>query len=366
MFDKKHCYGVILAGGIGSRFWPISREDRPKQFLDFTGSGKSFLRMAYERFKGIVPEENILIVSLDRYRDLILEHIPELDEKNLLLEPYGRNTAPALAFTAYSLLKRDPDAVMIVSPSDHLISDYDLFRDTLMVALDHACNSPVIITLGIVPVRPDTNFGYVQAVGGRQVFDSEVPVKVKTFTEKPDAALAEVFIKSGEFFWNSGIFIWQASVLKEELERFAPEITSLFSGWETVLGSREEKNFLEKVYMNMERVSVDYAVMEKTERAVVLPAKFGWADIGNWESLYDYLAAKDENGNAIRATKKLVQNDRNNIVYSSVPRKLVAMSGMENFVVIDTGDVLLICPRDDKKLKEITTYIGLPEYENYR
>lgn len=366
MYNSEHCYGVILAGGVGSRFWPISREDRPKQFLDFVGSGKSFLRMAFERFRGLVPHENIIVVSLDRYRNLVMEHLPELDERNLLLEPYGRNTAPALAFAAYSLLKRDPEAVMIVSPSDHLIFNFDIFSSTIESALDYASENRAIVALGIVPDRPDSNFGYVQAVDGGKAQEPGVPVKVKTFTEKPDAALAEVFYKSGEFFWNSGIFVWKASVIREELERYAPEITNLFVGWETYLGNIEEKGFLEKAYMNMERNSIDYAVMEKTEIAWMIPAKFGWADIGNWESLYGYLSLKDEDGNAVRASKKLLIDDRNNIVYSSVPRKLVVMSGMDDFVVVDTGDVLMICPRDDRKLKEVTANMGMPEFENYR
>jgi len=366
MYSKEHSYGVILAGGVGSRFWPISREDRPKQFLDFTESGKSFLRETYERLLGVIPQENIIVVSLEKYRDLVLEHIPELDEENLLLEPYGRNTAPSAAFAAYTLLKRDPEAVMVVTPSDHLITNVDLYRETLGIAIDDASQHRAILSLGIVPDRPDTNFGYVQIVGGHGSFSSEIPVKVKTFTEKPDAALAEVFLNSGEFLWNSGIYVWQAKVIREELEKYAPEVTNLFEGWQEALGSREERSFLERVYMNMERIAIDYAVMEKTDRAWLLPAKFGWADIGNWESLYGYLSAKDENGNAVKATKKLLNNNSNNIVYSSVPRKLIAMSGMDNFVVVDTGDVLLICPRDDKKLKEITTYIGMPEYENYR
>lgn len=366
MYNAEHCYAVILAGGVGSRFWPISREDRPKQFLDFTGSGKSFLRMTYERFLEIVPQENILVVSLDRYRDLVFDHLPELDERNLLLEPYGRNTAPTIAFATYSLLKRDPQAVMIVSPSDHLISNFDLYSSTLRVALDRASEHHAIVALGIVPDRPDINFGYVQATAGREYLESGEPVKIKTFTEKPDAELAEVFFKSGEFFWNSGIFVWQASVIRKELECYAPEITRLFNGWEDILGTREEKDFLEKVYMNMERISIDYAVMEKTEIAWMIPAKFGWADIGNWESLYGYLSEKDASGNAVRTTKKLILDSHDNIVYSSVPRKLVALGGLDNLVVVDTGDVLMICPRDDRKLKEMTAHVGMPDYENYR
>lgn len=363
---NRHTYGVILAGGIGSRFWPLSTLEKPKQFLDFTGDGKSFLRMAYDRFEGIVPKENIIIVSQVRYKDEVLAHIPELSEENLLLEPYGRNTAPSLAYATFSILKRDPDAVMVLCPSDHIISDMDKFRETISSAIGFASENRALVTLGIVPDRPDTNFGYIQVVGGAGQYGENRPLKVKTFTEKPDAELADVFIKSGEFLWNAGIFVWKAEVIMDELNRYAPLITSLFRGWEGALGTPFEREFIEKTYMNIEGISIDYAIMEKTELDWVIPASFGWADIGNWDSLYGYLAKKDDQGNAIKAAKAIVQKDvKDNVVYTQ-SGKLVVMSGMENFVVVDTGEVLMICPRDDKKLKELISNIAMPGFEEYR
>ena len=362
-----HTYGVIMAGGIGSRFWPLSTLEKPKQFLDITGTGKSFLRMTYDRFLGLVPEENIIVVSQTRYKEEVMKHIPELREENLLLEPYGRNTAPCLALATFSILKRDPDAVMVVCPSDHIITDQELYRETISTAISYASCQDVLVTLGIVPDRPDTNFGYIQVGGGEGAYRQNTPIKVKTFTEKPDAELADVFIKSGEFLWNSGIFIWKAAVIRGELEKYAPLITSLFKGWEGAMGTPFQEEFIEKAYMNMESISIDYAIMEKTDIDCVIPAKFGWADIGNWDSLYGYLATKDAQGNAINSPHVIMQPDvRNNIVYTHKPYKLVALSGIENCVVVDTGAILMVCPRDDKKLKELISYIGMPGYEEYR
>ncbi len=361
-----HYYCVIMAGGIGSRFWPISRVSKPKQFLDF-GGRKSFLRMTYDRFTGIIPPENIVVVSLAQYADLVREHLPELSDENLLLEPYNRNTAPCLAYATYSLLKRDPEAVIVATPSDLLIGDLGMFEQTIGDALDYASDHDSLITLGIVPDRPDTNFGYIQVTGGKESYNQSIPVKVKTFTEKPDLELAKVFLASGEFLWNSGIFVWQASVIRREMEEYLPEVTKLFKGWESELGSPCESAFLEKVYMNMERMSIDYGVMEKTDKAWLYPAKFGWADIGNWESLYGYLAEKDPDGNAVKNSgKTLLQQDRDNVIYSYAKNKLVAVKGLENYVVIDTDDILMICPRDDRKIKEVISQIGMPGFEDYR
>lgn len=363
---NKHYYCVILAGGIGSRFWPLSRESKPKQFLQLTPDGDSFIQMTYKRFAAFIPKENIFVVSLTRYKDQVMEHLPELPEDNLLLEPYSKNTAPSLAFATYSLLKRDPEAVMIASPADHVIYKDELFRETLVNALDFAAANPSLITLGIIPDRPDTNFGYIQGVGGRMIVEDGKPIKVKTFTEKPDAELAEVFFNTGEFFWNSGIFVWQAAAIRRELELHAPQITSLFRGWEENLNGAFEEGFLEKVYTSCEKISIDYAVMEKTDNAWVYPAKFGWHDIGNWEALYSYVASKDKDGNARHAGKAVLKKNSDCIFYSTDEGKLVAIKGLSNYLVVDTDDVLLICPRDEKSVKEMINNTALPDFEEFR
>ena len=353
-----------MAGGVGSRFWPISRRDKPKQFLDFTSSGTSFLRLTYDRMKDILPEENILVVSLERYRDLVIEHLPELPEKNLLLEPYGRNTAPCLTLATYTILKRDPLAVMVATPSDHVINGRELFKEAMDNVLAAAAREDSIITLGVVPTRPDTNFGYIQTSDSAT---TDKPVKIKTFTEKPDVELAQVFLDSGEFLWNSGIFIGRASAIRDELEKHVPEITNLWKGWKEALDSPRQKEFLQKVYADSPMISIDYGVMEKTDNAWVYPVHFKWADIGNWDSLYDYLSTHDECGNASNLVgKSLVKDCSNNILYSGGKKKITAIRGLDNYIVIDTQNALLICPRDENKFKEFLSELAMPEFSEYR
>lgn len=354
-----------MAGGIGSRFWPISRVAMPKQFLDFTQKGLSFLRFTYNRMKAVIPEENILVVTLNRYEDKVREQLPELPDENLLMEPYNRSTAPCITYASYRILKRDPHAVTVVTPSDHIINKHTIFNETLSNALAYAAGTDSLITLGVEPTRPDPNFGYIQMAAKAE---GDRPVRVKTFTEKPDTELAQVFINTGEFLWNSGIFVWKASLIKEELERFAPEITNLWEGWQDNIGTDREREFIERIYPDMPRISIDYAVMEKTDHAWVYPASFKWADIGNWDSLYDYMAHHDSEGNATNLDKGtgLLEDCSRNIIYSNRPRKLLALKGLEDFIVIDTEDVLMICPRDDSKFKDFLSKLAMPEFEEYR
>lgn len=359
-------YCVIMAGGSGTRFWPLSRVGKPKQFLDVADTGKTFIRQTYERFLKVVPQENIIIVTAGKYRSLVEEQIPELPERNLLLEPYARNTAPCIAYATYTLLQRDPDARMVVAPSDHFIMDEDLFAKTISYAFDYIDGNDVLMTFGLVPNRPDTNYGYIQAVGGRDAFRSEVPIPVKTFVEKPDKDLAQVFINTGEFFWNSGIFIWKARTIREEMEKHLPEVTRLFNGWERALGSKIENEFIARAFTDCTNISIDYGVMEKTDRAWIYPAKFDWQDIGTWESLYNFLPEKDSDGNAIGAEKTLIENSKGVMVISPGRKKMVAIKGLEDYMVIDTEDALVICPRDDKKFKDFISGIAMPEFEKYR
>lgn len=362
--SNDHFYCVIMAGGIGSRFWPISRVERPKQFLRITPDGVSFLRNTFDRMKAIVPEKNIIVVTLERYYSLVKNDLPEIEDSNILLEPYNRNTAPCLAFATYSLLKRDPLAIVVATPADHSIGDIQAFNETLNTALSYAAGADALITIGVTPTRPDSNFGYIQAAG---IPEKNRPVRVKTFTEKPDRELAKVFIETGEFLWNSGIFVWRASEIKDEMEKYCPEITRLWKGWKEYLGTENQKAFLEKIYPDMPRTSIDYSIMEKTDNAWVYPATFKWADIGNWESLYEYLAHKDESSNSYRISgKALLKDCQKNIIYSNDGKKMVAVRGMEDYLIVDMKDVLLICPRRDDKLAEFLSELALPEYEEYR
>ena len=363
--NRNNCYCVIMAGGSGTRFWPVSRASKPKQFLDVADTGKTFIRQTYDRFLKIIPQENILIVTADKYRDLVTEQIPELDKANLLLEPYARNTAPCIAYATYKLLQRNPEATMVVTPSDHMIEDEETFTHTINYVLDYVSSHDVLMTLGVVPTRPDTNYGYVQACGGRDAFNRNEPVEVKTFTEKPDKELAKVFMSTGEFFWNSGIFLWKAKTIQEEMEKHLPEVTGLFKGWEKAIGTAIEGEFVTRAYTDSLNISIDYGVMEKTDRAWVYPVKFDWQDIGTWESLYNYMPS-DHSGNSISAEKTLIEGCRNTMVVAPDKKKLIAVKGLEDFMIIDTEDALVICPKDDRKFKEFISGIAMPEYEKYR
>ena len=359
--NDPHYYCVIMAGGLGTRFWPVSRDSRPKQFLNFSKSGKSFLRLAYERVKDIIPEDNMIIVSQERYREMVLAEVPEIEERNLLLEPCNRNTASCIAYACYTILKRDPQAVVLVTPSDQVIEDGALFCSTVLDGMDYAAEHDVILTLGILPRRADPNFGYIQTDGPLK--DGR-PVKVKTFTEKPSKELAQVFIDSGEFLWNAGIFIWKASVIAGEITKFAPEIASQWNGWEHFVATPLEREYLERIYPDMPRSSIDYAVMEKSDRVMAIPAFFDWNDLGNWDSLFEYFLS-DDKGNAVKISgESLLSRIEGSLVYSPRKDRVVAVRGLKNYIVIDGNEVLMICPRDE--VKDLIAELSLPEYEKFR
>ena len=250
-------------------------------------------------------------------------------------------------------------------PADILIGEEPQFNETMQKALAYAAENKALITLGIVPNKPDTNLGYIQVKGGQNSYKKNVPSKVKTFTEKPDKALAEIFFNSGEFLWNSGIFVWKARVIKEEMEKHIPQIMNLFKGLDKVIGTVSEAPFLEKIYGDMDKISIDYGVMEKTELAWVYPTRFSWTDLANWDSLYEF-SHKDAAGNVLEGDKIISTENKNSIIATTGKNKLLAVRGLKNYIVIDTPDVLMICPKDDAKLNAIFTQIGLPEYEDFR
>jgi mannose-1-phosphate guanylyltransferase len=255
---------------------------------------------------------------------------------------------------------------MVVSPADHIIDDEDLFAESIIKAFDYIDKNDVLMNLGVVPTRPDTNYGYIQIQGGRQAAEGTEPMPVKTFTEKPDRALAKVFIDTGEFLWNVGIFVWRAKTIRKEMETHLPAVTGLFKGWENALGTKIESDFIARAYTDCLNISVGYGVMEKTENAWIYPVRFGWHDIGTWESLYSYLPDKDMLGNAYSAEKTLIENSRGVMVVSPEKKKLIAVKGLEDFMIIDTDDVLVVCPKDDKKFKDFIANIAMPEFEKYR
>lgn len=345
MNNNRYC--VIMAGGIGTRFWPMSRQSCPKQFLDILGTGKSFIRHTYERFNNIVPKENFIVVTNSRYKELVMEHIPELKEEQILCEPIGRNTAPCIAYAAYTLRNINPDAEMIVTPADHLILNEKEFLSIVNKALDFIADKSALMTIGITPTRPETGYGYIQRTN-----DSNI-CKVKCFTEKPNREMAEAFLECGEFLWNSGIFIWKLRDIIQAFERYLPEHNSLFSSAAEKFGTNEEATAITHIFSECRPISIDYGIMEMADNVYVISGDFGWSDVGTWGSVYQNLR-KDRYANAYDQQQVYVYNTRNTLI--SLPKEKVAVvNGLKDYIVVDTEDALLICPMSDEQ--NIKSYI---------
>jgi mannose-1-phosphate guanylyltransferase len=345
-------YVAIMAGGIGSRFWPASRTERPKQFLDIMGTGKSLIRMTFERFLNVCPAENIFIVTNGMYKDLVKEHLPELSDNQILCEPSRNNTGPCVAYTAFKLHALDPNANFIVAPSDHIIAEEDNFVAAIRKALAFTEKNNALVTLGIQPSRPDTGYGYINFKSEHQ--DGVHPV-VK-FTEKPDLETARKFVAGGDYLWNAGIFIWRAKVVLEAFQQHATQIHEILSKGNEVYNSDGEQAFIDENYPKTPSISVDYAIMEKAENVYTIPSSFGWSDLGTWASLHAE-SEKDEQGNVVQGEKVILKDAQNSLI--RVPEdKVVVIKGLDDFIVVDEGDVLLIYPKsDEQEVKQITKEI---------
>jgi len=341
---EQNFYGVIMAGGVGSRFWPLSRKKLPKQFIDILSTGETLFQTAYNRLSKICPAENIYIVTNEGYRDIVKEQIPGLTDEQILGEPHPRNTAPCIAYASFKIHKKNPDAIMAVLPSDHLIMDEDIFQETMRYGFDYVKNNDHLLTLGIKPTRADTGYGYIQ-------FDDEIKqdgiFKVKTFTEKPDAELAEYFVKSGEFLWNSGMFIWKAKVILDALKGCNPETYNIFKKGLKHYSEPGEKEFIQKAYELCTIISIDYAVMEKSDNVYIIPANFQWSDIGTWNALHAF-SKKDEQGNVIKGDMVLARNAENCIVYMP-NKKLVALNNVSDLIIVESDGVLLIADKNKEQ-----------------
>ena len=341
---SNHTYCVIMAGGIGSRFWPLSRHSRPKQFLDILGTGKSFIRHTYERFARIVPPENFLVVTNRTYAPLVLEQLPELSADQVLGEPMGRNTAPCIAYAAYRLRAKDPGAMMIVTPADHLILNEEEFVRAIGESVEYAENHPVLMTIGIRPSRPDTGYGYIQA--GECQEKSRTIMQVKIFTEKPNLEMAKVFLASGDFYWNSGIFIWKTKTVIEALQKFLPETGQLFETIEKDYYTPNERDAIDQVYSQCRGISIDFGVMEKADNVCMRSSDFGWSDIGTWGSLYQY-SDKDAEGNV--KSGQVVTYDTRNCMIVVPGERLAVIEGLEDYIVVANDDVVMICPKANEQ-----------------
>lgn len=330
---------VIMAGGVGSRFWPFSRTNSPKQFLDFFGTGRSLIQMTFDRFKRIIPVENILIVSNIIYKDMIMKQLPELKENQILLEPHRRNTAPCIAYANNRIKAINPDANIIVAPSDHLILKEDEFIRIIQKGLDFVQNNESLLTLGIKPSRPETGYGYIQIEDGEGN-----PRKVKTFTEKPNAELAQVFFETGEFYWNSGMFIWNLKTIDKAFDELLPDVAAKFNAGFGLFNTDKEQAYINEIYPTCENISIDYGIMEKADNVYVLCADIGWTDLGTWNSLYE-MSEKDKNQNVTLKCNSLFYDSSENIVV--LPKgKLAVVEGLEGYLIAESDDVLLICKKE--------------------
>lgn len=354
---NKNYYAIVMAGGIGSRFWPMSTEAFPKQFHDMLGTGQTLLQKTFSRLNKIIPSENIYILTNEIYLEITLQQLPDISEKQVVLEPVMRNTAPCILLSALKIKKENPNALMLVAPSDHWIEDENAFANDIQACFDAAQQTDILLTLGVDPTFPNTGYGYIESDKN----DPSAIKKVKQFREKPDYDTAKQFLAAGNFLWNAGIFIWSAKSIVASFEKYLPEMNSIFTNGIAVLNTLEEKKFIENHFSEAENISIDYGILEKAENVFVKKATFDWNDLGTWGALYNKLE-NDDNGNSVVNAEAFLRNSKNNIIYTS-SKKLVVLDGIEDYIVVDKDEVLLLFPKKKEQeikelLKEITNKFG--------
>jgi mannose-1-phosphate guanylyltransferase len=361
MINNKNNYVAIMAGGIGSRFWPVSRVDLPKQFLDILNTGKTLIQSTFERFVQFIPLENIYIVTSHQYKDITHSQLPDLPEENIVCEPSRKNTAPCIAYISYKIQQLNAEANLICAPADHLILDDVAFIKTSIEALAFTKKNNALLTLGIKPFQPNTGYGYIQY---EQPSVSDNIFKVKIFTEKPDLELAKTFIASGDFLWNAGIFVWQTKSIITAFEKYLPEIHELFHGAKNAMNSDQEKEAIEIIYPLCVNISIDYGILEKADNVYVIPSSFGWSDLGTWGSAYENLE-KDYHENAVAGNNIILFDSYKNIVHTTGD-KLVLLQGLDGYIVVDTKDALLVCRKENEQnIKEYLTEIKRNKGDRY-
>ncbi len=336
-----------MAGGVGSRFWPSSRENFPKQFLDILGTGRSLIQSTFDRASKIVPSQNIMIVSNGMYKDLILEQLPEISEEQLLLEPSRNNTAPCVAYTALHLKAKNPKAVFAMLPSDHVILKENTFKANLDLAFNYAASNEAIVTLGIEPTRPDTGYGYINYTKGDKIN------KVLDFKEKPNKEVAQSYLESGNYLWNAGIFVWSVSTILGEFNNSCSEILDVLCVDEKQFNTPNEQHYINQTYPKTKNISVDFAILEHAKNVYTIPSDIGWSDLGTWNSLYDF-SEKDEHGNVDLTSHSSIIESKGNLIRTSTNKKLIVIKGIEDYIIIDDNDVLLIYPRkEEQNIKQL-------------
>ncbi len=348
---NKHRYVAIMAGGIGSRFWPKSRTQHPKQFLDILNTGKTLIQWTFERFAGFIPKENIFVVTSQEYAATVKEQLPDIKQENILAEPSRKNTAPCIAYISFKLLQQDPEASLIVAPSDHLIMDVTAFTKVSLEALRFVEKHNALVTLGIKPTYPNTGYGYIQY---EQHAVTDNVFQVKTFTEKPNLELAKTFITSGDFLWNAGIFVWKVKNILSAFEKYLPEMYEVFAAEKDNFNTKKEKKAIDNIYPQCTNISIDFGIMEKADNVYIIPSSFGWSDLGTWNSAYDNLE-KDYLGNAVAGDNVIVIDSTNCMVHAPND-KLVLLQGLDDFIMVDTDDVLLVCKKE--KEQDIKEYVA--------
>lgn len=343
----QNTYCIIMGGGIGSRFWPASRDSKPKQFLDIFGTGRSLLQMTFDRFARFIPEQNIFVVTNEAYKIQVLEQLPQIAERQVLLEPMRRNTAPCIAYACYHIQAIDPEARIVVSPSDHLILDEAAFEVSLRKALDFVRQHDELVTLGIRPSRPETGYGYIQ-MNLEEGACPEGICRVRTFTEKPDREMAQVFLDSGDFLWNSGMFVWNIRSIMAAFREHLAEVVAIFDQGVGLFTTGKEHDFIQEHFPQCPSISIDYGVMEKAHNVSVLPVDFGWADLGTWGSLYE-LKEHDEQSNVVLHSQAAFYEAEGNLVSMDDPNMLVVVQGLNDSIIAQSDGVLLICKRDEEQ-----------------
>jgi len=354
IIDKSNIYVLIMAGGVGSRFWPMSRNEFPKQFIDILGTGNSLLQTTYERFSDITVNENIYVLTNKLYGNIVKKQLPELISTNILLEPDKKNTAPCLAYASYKIYQKNPKAIIIVAPSDHLILKENNFKDIIINAVKFAANEESIMTLGIKPTRPDTGYGYIKF---NSKTNNDSIFEVESFFEKPNINTAEQYILEGSYLWNAGIFIWSVKAILNSFENYAHNIHEIFLQGMPFYNTNKEQSFIEKVYSTCPNISIDYAILEKANNVYTIPSDIGWSDLGTWASLHQ-VSIKDDFGNSITTDLSNLESTKNCLIKVK-KEKAVVIKGLDNYIIVDQDDVLLIYPKNlEQEIKDVSSLVS--------
>lgn len=352
-----------MAGGIGSRFWPMSRNAKPKQFLDILGTGKTLIQQTYQRFLKVCPKENIIIVTNADYTATVLKQLPDLKPEQVLSEPMRRNTAPCVTYASYKILQQNPKANIVVAPSDHVILKEDAFIEAIKSCLDFTFDKDCLLTLGIKPSRPDTGYGYIQFIDDKTEKHNKIS-KVKTFTEKPNLEMAKFFLQTGEFLWNAGIFIWNVNAIIKAIKEYLPEMDAIFSEARSIYNTRSEEEFIKNAYEQCSNISIDFGVMEKARNVYVMSAEFGWSDLGTYGSLYEHIR-QDDHKNAVVGRNVMLYDTHNCII--NVPKdKLVVLQGLDDYIVVESENILLVCRKtDEQMIRQFVNDVKMNKGEKY-